>query len=139
STASALLSCTFFFFSSRRRHTRCYRDWSSDVCSSDLYDLNGNLDIFKTNFADDTDVLYRNDGKGNFDDVTTRAGIGVETRYVGWGTGIVDLDNDGVPDLFVATGSVYPEVEKKLPSYPFQTPRLVFRNLGDGRFEELLE
>src|SRR5947209_6453321 len=103
------------------------------------YDLNGNLDIFKTNFADDTDVLYRNDGKGNFDDVTTRAGIGVETRYVGWGTGIVDLDNDGVPDLFVATGSVYPEVEKKLPSYPFQTPRLVFRNLGDGRFEELIE
>jgi hypothetical protein len=103
------------------------------------YDLNGHLDIFKTNFADDTDVLYRNDGKGNFDDVTTRAGIGVETRYVGWGTGIVDLDNDGVPDLFVATGSVYPEVEKKLPSYPFQTPRLVFRNLGDGRFEELIE
>jgi enediyne biosynthesis protein E4 len=103
------------------------------------YALNGNLDIFKTNFADDTDVLYRNDGKGNFDDVTTRSGLGVETRYVGWGTGIVDLDNDGVPDLFVATGSVYPEVEKKLPSYPFQTPRLVFRNLGDGRFEELIE
>jgi hypothetical protein len=103
------------------------------------YDLNGHLDIFKTNFADDTDVLYRNDGKGNFDDVTTRAGIGVETRYVGWGTGMVDLDNDGLPDLFVATGSVYPEVEKKLPSYPFQTPRLVFRNLGDGRFEELIE
>jgi enediyne biosynthesis protein E4 len=103
------------------------------------YDLNGNIDIFKTNFADDTDVLYRNDGKGNFDDVTIRSGIGVETRYVGWGTGMIDLDNDGVPDIFVATGSVYPEVEKKLPSYPFQTPRLVFRNLGEGRFEELIE
>jgi enediyne biosynthesis protein E4 len=103
------------------------------------YDLNGIIDIFKTNFADDTDVLYRNDGKGNFDDVTIRSGIGVETRYVGWGTGMVDLDNDGVPDIFVATGSVYPEVEKKLPSYPFQTPRLVFRNLGEGRFEELIE
>jgi hypothetical protein len=103
------------------------------------YDLNGNLDIFKTNFADDTNVLYRNDGKGNFDDVTIRAGIGVETRYVGWGTGMVDLDNDGFPDLFVVTGSVYPEVEKKLPAYPFHTPRLVFRNLGDGRFEELIE
>jgi len=103
------------------------------------YDLNGNIDIFKTNFADDTDVLYRNDGKGNFDDVTIRSGIGVETRYVGWGTGMVDFDNDGAPDLFVATGSVYPEVEKKLPSYPFQTPRLVFRNLGEGRFEELIE
>src|SRR5437763_2958407 len=103
------------------------------------YDLNGIIDIFKTNFADDTDVLYRNDGKGNFDDVTIRSGIGVETRYVGWGTGMVDLDNDGVPDIFVATGSVYPEVERKLPSYPFQTPRLVFRNLGEGRFEELIE
>jgi hypothetical protein len=103
------------------------------------YDLDGNLDIFKTNFADDTNVLYHNDGKGNFDDVTIRCGLGVETRYVGWGTGIVDFDNDGFPDLFVATGSVYPEVEKKVPSYPFRTPRLVFRNLGDGRFEELIE
>jgi len=103
------------------------------------YDLDGSLDMFKTNFADDTNVLYRNDGKGNFDDVTIRSGLGVETRYVGWGTGIVDLDNDGFPDVFVVTGSVYPEVERKLPTYPFHTPRLVFRNLGDGRFEELLE
>jgi hypothetical protein len=102
-------------------------------------DLDGNLDIFKTNFADDTNVLYRNDGKGNFDDVTIHSGLGVETRYVGWGAGIVDLDNDGLLDLFVATGSVYPEVEKKVPAYPFRTPRLVFRNLGDGRFEELIE
>jgi len=103
------------------------------------YDLDGNLDIFKTHFADDTNVLDHNDGKGNFDDVTTRSGLGVETRYVGWGAGIVDLDNDGNPDLFVATGSVYPEVEKRLPAYPFRTPRLVFRSLGDGRFEELIE
>jgi hypothetical protein len=103
------------------------------------YNLNGNLDIFKTHFADDTNVLYHNDGKGNFDDVTTRSGLGVETRYVGWGAGIVDLDNDGYPELIVDTGSVYPEVEKRLPAYPFRTPRLVFRNLGDGRFEELIE
>ena len=103
------------------------------------YDLDGNLDIFKTHFSDDTNVLYRNDGKGNFDDVTIRAGIGVETRFVGWGTGMVDLDNDGHPDLFLVTGSVYPEVERQLPAYPFKTPRLVFRNLGEGRFEELIE
>jgi hypothetical protein len=103
------------------------------------YDLDGNLDIFKTHFADDTNVLYRNDGKGNFDDVTIRVGLGVETRYVGWGAGIVDLDNDGLPDLFLVTGGVYPEVEQKLPAYPFRTPRLVFRNLGDGKFEELID
>ena len=103
------------------------------------YDLDGSLDILKTHFADDTHVLYRNDGKGYFNDVTIRAGLGVETRYVGWGAGIVDLDNDGFPDLFLVTGSVYPEVEQKLPAYPFRTPRLVFRNLGDGRFEELID
>ena len=102
------------------------------------FNLDGNLDIFKTHFADDTSVLYRGDGKGNFEDVTIRAGLGVETRYVAWGTGMVDLDNDGLPDLFLVTGSVYPEVEKKLPAYPFRTPRVVFRNLG-GRFEELIE
>jgi hypothetical protein len=103
------------------------------------YDLDGRLDILKTHFADDTHVLYRNDDKGYFTDVTIRAGLGVETRYVGWGTGMVDLDNDGFPDLFLVTGSVYPEVERTLPAYPFKTPRLVFRNLGDGRFEELID
>jgi hypothetical protein len=103
------------------------------------YDLDGNLDIFKTHFSDDTSVLYHNDGAGYFNDVTVRAGIGVETRYVGWGTGMVDLDNDGFPDLFQVTGSVYPEVERTLPAYPHRTPRLVFRNLGNGRFEELID
>jgi hypothetical protein len=103
------------------------------------YDLDGNLDIFKTHFTEDTNVLYRSDDKGFFTDVTIRAGIGVETRYVGWGTGMVDLDNDGFPDLFAVTGSVYPEIERTLPSYPYRTPRLVFRNLGDGRFEELID
>ncbi len=103
------------------------------------YNLDGSLDIFKTHFADDTSVLYINDGKGHFDDMTVRAGLGVETRYISWGAGIVDLDNDGLPDLFVVTGNVYPEVGRKLPSYPFKTPRLIFRNLGEGRFEELIE
>ena len=103
------------------------------------YDLDGNLDILKTHFADDTSILYRNDGKGNFEDVTIRAGLGVETRFISWGAGIVDLDNDGYPDLFIATGNVYPEIERRLPAYPLKTPRLVFRNLGNGRFEELFE
>ncbi len=99
--------------------------------------LKGRLDLFKTHFADDTNVLYLNDGKGNFEDSTIRTGIGVENRYVSWGAGIVDLDNDGNPDLFFVTGNVYPEVEAKLPRYPFKTPRVIFRNLGDGKFEEL--
>jgi hypothetical protein len=103
------------------------------------YDLDGHLDLFKTHFADDANVLYQNDGKGNFDDVTRSSRIGVETRYVCWGAGIVDLDNDGYPDLFMVTGNVYPEVERKLAQYANKTPRVVFRNLGNHTFEELIE
>lgn len=100
------------------------------------YDLDGSLDLFKTHFADDTNVLYRNDGKGNFQDMTIKSGLGVETRFIGWGAGMVDLDNDGHPDLFYVTGNVYPEVERKLRQYAYKTPRIVFRNLGNGTFEE---
>jgi hypothetical protein len=103
------------------------------------YDLDGDLDLFKTHFSDDTNVLYRNDGGGVFEDLTVEAGLGVETRFVGWGAAIVDLDNDGWPDLTYVTGSVYPEVEAKLPHYPYKTSNVVFRNLGSGRFEELIE
>jgi len=101
------------------------------------FNLDGHLDIFKTNFSDDTSDLYRNDGHANFQDATRASRIGVESRYTSWGTGIVDLDNDGYPDIFLATGSVYPEVEKKLPQYPNKSRRLLFRNLGDGTFEEI--
>ena len=103
------------------------------------YDLDGHLDIFKTHFTEDTNGLYHNDGQGNFEDVTRAAKIGVETRYICWGAGMVDLDNDGLPDLFMTTGSVYPQIEKTLPQYPNKGPRVVFRNLGSGIFEELIE
>jgi len=103
------------------------------------YDLDGHLDLFKTHFADDANVLYHNDGKGNFDDVTRSSRVGVETRYICWGAGIVDLDNDGYPELFMTTGNVYPEVERKLSQYQNKTPGAVFRNLGNNSFEELVE
>ncbi len=103
------------------------------------FNLDGNLDIFKTHFADDTSILYRNDGKGSFEDMTIRAGMGVETRFVGWGAGMADLDNNGLPDIFLVTGNVYPEVESRAPAYPLRTPRVVFRNLGGGKFEELID
>jgi hypothetical protein len=102
------------------------------------FNLDGRLDIFKTHFAEDTNVLYRNDGRGRFEDVTIRSGLAVETRYVGWGAGIFDFDNDGLPDLLYVTGNVYPEVEKVLAQFPYKTPRVIFRNLG-SKFEELIE
>jgi len=103
------------------------------------FDGDGSLDIFKTHFRGDTPVLYRNNGKGIFRDVTIRAGLGVETHYVGWGAGIMDLDNDGLADLFFATGMVYPEVEPKLAEAPYKSPNVLFRNLGNGKFEELFD
>ncbi len=101
------------------------------------YNLDGHLDLFKTHFIGDTCGLYRNDGKGNFDELTRAAKVGVETRYTSWGAGMVDLDNDGSPDILFVTGSVYPEVERTLPQYPYKTPRVLFRNLGNGAFEEI--
>jgi enediyne biosynthesis protein E4 len=96
--------------------------------------LDGNLHIVKTHFSGDTPAVYLNDGKGNFRDGTLRAGLGVETRFIDWGLGISDLDNDGSPDIFVVTGGIYPELQDV-----YRTPRLVFRSLGNGRFEELIE
>jgi hypothetical protein len=101
------------------------------------FDLDGKLDLFKTHFLDDTHVLYRNEGDGHFEDVTLRAGIGVETRWVGWGAGMADFDHDGWPDILLVTGNVYPGIESKLPTMPYRSPRVLFRNLGDGRFEQL--
>jgi len=103
------------------------------------FNLDGRLDILRTHFTEDTPALYVNRGNGSFEDVTVRSGLGVETRYVSWGAGIQDLDNDGYPDLLWVTGSVYPEAEKKVPDYPHRTPRVLFRNLGNGKFEQLLQ
>jgi enediyne biosynthesis protein E4 len=99
--------------------------------------LSGHLDLLKTHFVEDTCELFQNDGKANFTDATLSSRIGIETSYTCWGAGIVDLDNDGYPDIFIVTGGVYPEVERRFPRYPDKCPRVLFRNLGNGRFEEL--
>jgi hypothetical protein len=101
------------------------------------FDVDGRLDLFKTHFADDIPALYRGLGRGLFEDVATSAGLGVQNRFVEWGAGMPDLDSDGLPDLFYATGNVYPEIEARLPEYPHRGPKVVFRNLGGGRFEDV--
>ena len=100
------------------------------------YDGDGYLDIFKTHFADDLPILYRNTSHGYFEDASRAAGFD-HTPYVQWGTGLVDLDNDGWADIFTVAGSVYPEVEKEFPDYPHRNPRLVYRNLGNGKFRDV--
>ncbi len=101
------------------------------------YDLDGRLDIVKTHFQKQATGLYRGIGKGQFEDLTTEAGLAHERRFISWGTGLVDLDNDGYPDILVVTGNVYPELEPVYPKYPRRGPRLVFRNVGNGTFVEL--
>ena len=103
------------------------------------FNLDGRLGALKTHFAEDTAALYRNLGRLTFDDITQRSGLAVETRYVSWGDGIADFDNDGLPDLFWVTGSTFPEVERTHPEFLHKSPRVFFRNLGAGKFEELLD
>ena len=102
-------------------------------------DFNGDgvLDLFKTHFADDIPALYRGLGKGLFEDTALAAGVGVLNRYVEWGAGMPDLDNDSRPDLVYVTGNVYPEVEAVLAQYPHRGPRIVFRNVDGARFEDV--
>jgi hypothetical protein len=100
------------------------------------YDGDGCLDIFKTNFSNDTCDLYHNNGDGTFTDVTFASGVGVNAQYVGWGAGFVDFDNDGWPDIMQINGHVYPDVEKTHLTQ-FKQPRIVYRNLGDGTFKDV--
>jgi hypothetical protein len=101
------------------------------------YNGDGRLDIFKTNFSDDTPTLYRNDGEGIFSDVTYAAGLGLHTQYLGWGTMFFDFDNDGWPDLVLANGHVYPEVDTFHLSSGYMEPRLLYHNNGNGTFTDI--
>jgi hypothetical protein len=95
--------------------------------------------IFRTNFSDERATLYRNGGKGNFDERTIAAGIGHNTRFVGWGCEFADLDNDGHPDLVQVNGHVFPEVDRLLIDIHYRDRAIVYRNAGGGRFTDISE
>ncbi len=101
------------------------------------YDLDGNLDIVKTNFAGDTPSLYHNLGNWNFEDTTFQAGLGAHTQYLGWGCGFIDYDNDGWPDILLCNGHVYPEVEQLKTEAGYPQRKILYKNLRNGRFEEV--
>jgi hypothetical protein len=101
------------------------------------YNGDGHLDIFKTNFSDDTSTLYRNNGDGTFTDATSAAGLGLYTQYLGWGTMFFDFDNDGWPDLILVNGHVYPEVDSQHLGSNYREPRILYHNHGDGTFTDI--
>lgn len=101
------------------------------------FNHSGRLDIFKTNFADDTHTFYRNTGNNNFTDATIDAGLAVNTRFLGWGTAALDIDNDGWKDLILANGHVYPEVDTGRTGEKFKQARLLYWNRRDGQFFDM--
>ncbi len=102
------------------------------------YDGDGDEDLFVTNFSDDYHTLYRNDGELLFTDVSAEAGLDPATRSsLGWGGGFFDYDNDGDLDLLVASGHVYPGVEKFDPATSYRQRNLLLENDGGGRFREV--
>ena len=101
------------------------------------FNCDGRLDIFKTNFSDDLPNLYRNMGDGVFEDVTTRVGLGMHSRYLGWGCGFFDADNDGWLDIFYVNGHVYPEVDRIATAVGYKEPAVLYRNLQGTRFEDV--
>jgi len=94
------------------------------------YDGDGKIDIFKTNFSDDTSTLYRNNGDGTYTDMTHAANLAINTDALGWGTMFADVDNDGYPDLLVVNGHVYPEVDSARLGSNYREPRFLYYNLG---------
>jgi hypothetical protein len=101
------------------------------------YDLDGNLDLVKTNFAGDTPSLYHNLGGASFEDTTFAAGLGAHTQFLGWGCGFFDFDNDGWPDILICNGHVYPEVEQLTTEAGYSQRKLLYRNLRNGKFEDV--
>ncbi len=101
------------------------------------YDCDGFLDIFKTNFSDDLPNLYRNLGKRSFEEVTQAAGLVAYTRLLGWGCGFFDLNNDGWADILYVNGHVYPELERVNGPTHYKQPKVLYENLGNGKFRNV--
>jgi hypothetical protein len=101
------------------------------------YNHDGWLDIFKTNFSDDTPTLYQNQKDGTFSDVTVAAGLANRTNFLGWGAAFADLDNDGWPDILSVNGHVYPEVDAAQTHETFRQQRLLYWNRRDGQFFDM--
>lgn len=101
------------------------------------FDNDGWLDILKTNFSDEAPNLYHNQGKAIFSDVTAAAGLNRQTHFVGWGCGFFDPDNDGLADILYCNGHVYPELERMHADTTYREPRVLYRNTGGGRFEDV--
>jgi hypothetical protein len=102
------------------------------------YDGNGYFDIFVTNFARDTNTLYKNIGNMFFVDTTVAAGLGeISLPYLGWGANLSDFDNDGRLDIFVANGHVYPQVDSLKVGQTYKQRKELYRNIGNGKFEEI--
>jgi hypothetical protein len=102
------------------------------------FDRNGTMDIVKTNFAGDTSTLYANTGDGFCEDRTFQGGLGQNTRWLGWGAGFADFDNDGWLDIFLTNGHVYPEVRQIKAEAGYEQRKIVYRNVN-GRFEDVTE
>jgi enediyne biosynthesis protein E4 len=103
------------------------------------YNHDGRMDIFKTNFAGDTSTLYANNGNGLCEDRTFASGFGRNTRWLGWAVSFLDLDLDGWQDLFLVNGHVYPEVDQVKTEAGYKQRKVVYRNRGDGRFDDVTE
>jgi hypothetical protein len=102
------------------------------------YNRDGKVDLYVSAFSDDYNALYRNDGDGNFSDVTYRAGLADPTiPFLAWGTGFLDFDNDGLLDIFVANGHVYPGVDRQDWGTTWAQRPQLFRNLDGARFAEV--
>ena len=103
------------------------------------YDQDGLFDLIKTNFSDDTPNLYHNNGDGTFTDNVYLSGLGIHTQFLGWGVHFLDADHDGLKDVLIINGHVYPEVDKANLSTSYRQRRLFYWNVGKGRFVDLSE